>query len=43
MYKSKFFNVGKVAVTRGINGAIAENQKFALEVELSLQRYCVKD
>ena len=43
MYKSKFFNIGKVVVTSGINEAIAENQKFAWEVELSLQRYCVKD
>ena len=43
MYKSKFFNVGKVVVTKGINEAMAENQKFALEVSLCLQRYAVKD
>lgn len=43
MYKSKFFNVGKVVVTKGINEAMAENKKFALEVSLCLQRYCVKN
>ncbi len=43
MDKSKFFNVGKVVVTKGINEAMAENDKFALEVYLCLKRYFVKD
>ncbi len=41
MYKSKFFS--KVVVTKGINDAMAGNKKFALEVDLCLKRYCVKD
>lgn len=43
MFKSKFFNMGRVVVTKGIDEAMRENQKFAMEVNLSLQRYAVKD
>ena len=43
MITSKFFNMGKLVVTSGINQAIMENKKFAVEVNLCLQRYAVKD
>ena len=43
MFTSKYFNVGTVVVTNGINQAMKENERFALEVGLSLRRYCVKD
>lgn len=43
MFVSKFFNMGKVVVTHGINDAMKENSRFAAEVNLSLQRYAVKD
>ena len=43
MITSKFFNMGKVVVTQGIDEAMRENRKFTLEVNLSLQRYAVKD
>ena len=43
MITSKFFNMGKVVVTYGINEAMKENSRFAAEVNLSLQRYAVKD
>lgn len=43
MYTSKYFNLGRVLVTCGINEALAENKRFALEVSLSLKRYCAKD
>lgn len=43
MLTSKFFNIGKVVVTHGINEAMTENSRFAAEVNLSLQRYAVKD
>lgn len=43
MFKSRFFNMGKIAVTQGINAAMADNNRFALEVSLSLKRYGVKD
>ena len=42
MLASKFFNMGKVVVTHGINEAMKENSRFAAEVN-SLQRYAVKD
>ena len=35
--------MGRVVVTKGIDEAMRENQKFAMEVNLSLQRYAVKD
>lgn len=43
MITSKYFNMGKIVVTYGINKAIKENARFATEVNLSLQRYAVKD
>ena len=43
MLTSKFFNMGKVVVTHGINETMKENDRFAAEVNLSLQRYAVKD
>ena len=44
MLTSKFFNMGKVVVvTHGINETMKENSRFAAEVNLSLQRYAVKD
>ena len=35
--------MGKVVVTKGIDSLMRENRKFALEVNLCLQRYAVKD
>ena len=46
---SKFFNMGIVVVTRGIDSAMREdietrgNNRFAVEVNLCLQRFAVKD
>lgn len=43
MITSKFFNMGKVIVTKGIDSLMRENRKFALEVNLCLRRFAVKD
>ena len=43
MITSKFFNMGQIVVTKGIDTLLRENEKFAMEVNLSLQRYAVKD
>lgn len=43
MYISKYFNVGKIVVTHGIDAVMKENSRFATEIYLSLKRYCVKD
>lgn len=43
MVTSKYFNIGKIMVTRGINEAIKESDCFAEEANLSLRRYAVKD
>lgn len=43
MITSKFFNMGKIVVTHGINEAMKGNSQFAAEVNLSLRRYVVKD
>ncbi|MEY8410483.1 hypothetical protein AALB51_04450 [Lachnospiraceae bacterium 62-26] len=43
MYVSKYFNLGNVAFTNGIHETMMENRRFALEIDLSLQRYCIKD
>lgn len=42
MFTSRYFDMGKVVVTCGINEAM-ENKRFALEVGLALKRYAVKD
>lgn len=43
MFASKYFNIGQIVVTHGINNAMTENERFALEVALCLKRYCIKD
>lgn len=43
MITSKFFNVGKVVATHGIAESMRKNERFALEVALSLKRYTIKD
>ena len=43
MFTSRFFNMGQIFITQGIHAAMADNNRFALEVSLSLKRYSVKD
>lgn len=43
MFASKYFNIGQVVVTHGINNIMTQNERFALEVALCLRRYCIKD
>lgn len=43
MVKSKYFNVGKVVATIGVNNTIKENEQFARGIISALQRYVNKD
>lgn len=43
MFKSKYFNMGKIVVTSGINEAMNENDMFRLDVLLALDKYSNKD
>ena len=43
MVKSKFFNMGEVYITRGINETAGKNERFAAEIVLALLRFAVKD
>ena len=43
MFTSKYFNLGQVVVTHGINNIMTKNERFALEVALCLRRFCIKD
>ena len=43
MFASKYFNLGQVVVTHGINNIMTKNERFALEVALSLRRFYIKD
>lgn len=43
MFASRFFDIGKVVVTHGINNVMMKNERFAVEVALSLRRFCIKD
>ena len=43
MITSKYFNMGNLYVTSGINAAMQENSRFSLEVNLCLRRYAIKD
>lgn len=43
MITSKYFNMGTVVVTHGINEAMKIDGKFASEIGLSLNRYALKD
>lgn len=35
--------MGQIVVTKGIDNAMRENRKFALEINICLQRYSIKD
>lgn len=43
MFVSKYFNIGQVVATYGINNAMMENNRFLMEIDLCMRRYCVKD
>ena len=43
MITSKFFKMGRIAVTRSINDLMAAEKKFTLEITIALQRFAVKD
>lgn len=43
MITSKYFNMGDLYVTSGINASMQENSRFSLEVNLCLRRYAIKD
>lgn len=43
MITSKFFNMGQVVVTNGINAAMEESNLFHLEVLLALDSFSNKD
>lgn len=43
MFASKYFDVGQIVVTHGINNIMTDNERFALEVALCLRRFCIKD
>lgn len=43
MYKSKYFNLGKVVVSYRVSQLLMGNNRFAREIDLSLRRFCIKD
>lgn len=43
MYRSKYFNIGKVVVSYKVSKLLVQNKQFAREIDLSLRRFCVKD
>ena len=43
MFTSRYFNMGQVVVTNGINEAMKENGRFSLEIAICLSRFSVKD
>lgn len=43
MITSKFFNMGKVVVTRSVSDCMSADRKFATEINLCLRRFAVKD
>lgn len=43
MFRSKYFNVGKVVCTATVNNEMMENKQFAREILSAMERYCNKD
>ena len=43
MYRSKYFNLGKVVVSYKVSKLLMDSKQFAREVDLSLRRFCLKD
>lgn len=43
MITSKFFNMGHVVTTRSVSDCMSADRKFAMEINLCLRRFAVKD
>lgn len=43
MYKSKYFNIGKVVVSYKASQLLVENKQFARAIDFCLRRFCIKD
>lgn len=43
MFRSKYFNLGKVVCTVTVNNAMMENKQFAREILSAMESYCNKD
>lgn len=43
MYRSKYFNVGRVVSSYNVSKLLMENKRFAREIDLSMRRFCIKD
>ena len=43
MYKSKYFNLGKVVVSYKVSQLLMKNKRFVREIDLNLRRFCIKD
>lgn len=43
MFRSKYFNLGKVVCTVTVNNAMMENKQFARDILSAMERYIVKD
>lgn len=43
MFTSKYFNMGKLTASRSVFDHMKRSERFSLEVDLSLQRYAIKD
>ena len=43
MFRSKYFNVGKVVCTATVNNEMMENKQFAKDIFSAMERYCNKD
>lgn len=43
MFKSRYFKLGQIVATGTVSKAMDEDERFALEVLISLKRYCIMD
>ena len=43
MFKSKYFELGEMAMTYGVASALAESNQFAKELIAAIEKFCLMD
>lgn len=43
MFTSRFFSLGNIVASEAVNDAVSGNERFSMDVLISLMRYCLMD
>lgn len=43
MFTSRFFSLGCIVATKAVNDAMSGNERFSMDILISMRRYCLMD